>query len=1087
MSEDLVQFEDFVLNRGAYELRRGDVVIPLQRIPLELLCLLVERRGQVVTRAEILERVWGKGVFVDSENSINTAVRKVRRALGDNPEAPRFVVTVPARGYRFVAEILEPKINRAEQFRARPPGLMVGRERELASLLSGLDDAASRRGRLFLISGEPGVGKTRLADEVAVAADAKQMALLVGHCSEHREAVAYLPFVEILENFTDRVSNMDSLRRAVGEQGPELARLLPKLKNILPELALPPDLPPAQARRQLFNCFCDFAARIASEQPALMILDDLHWADDSTLALLDHLTQRLSDLPLMVIATYRDAELNVTRSLAKTLEDLLRGRLATRVRLKGLPRDEVAAMLKSLSGKSPPAAVVGEIYAETEGNPFFVEELFRHLEEENRLYDSSGQFRSELKIAELDAPPSVRLVVARRLARLSGLTQKMLATAAVIGSSFSFKLLEAAAATEGLLECLDEAERAGLIFSGAHSPEARFEFFHELIRQVLISGQSAARRQRLHLEVAQAMEQVYAGAPEDNGADLAHHYDRGGDAHQSVEYLGRAGVRAEDQLAYTEAIGYRIGPALEEIHQPYMEAHLAELAHHFREAGDINKAVDYSIRAGAGAKGVFAYDNAIALWQAALDLMPESPEYLARRADLLERTAELFGLTASDGEKQFKYLRQALRLYKSFGRPEAATRVEARIAGWLAMRGSPQDFSHALDDSQEREKAFGRDRESRVALVWHLIAIASAAGLAGNSIQSVATSGRAMEISAELGDPVLGARAAISHAANLFASGQLAQSFTLVRRASNEADRLNDNITGTGILTVVGHTLFWLCDPAEAVKLIQIEINKPRMAEASLLRTVLYDWLRIATVLNGRLREIDEVVARAHGDPPLEGLIAFYRGEGEQADVILNETANRAHEGKEHVRACSSSHWLARSRRALGHHFDAEAILNANLAFCIAGPLVPFELHTRTELASIYAEMGQPGPAHPHLARCREVLAAGEDWRGLTGHVARAEAVVAAAESRFEAANEQFASAVEIYRRYQVPFEEAETLHYWARALLAAGDSGQALEKLDAATELYQRHGAGEPWLERIQTDRLRTEGPVLTEFKNLT
>src|ERR1700719_3711334 len=462
MSEDLLQFEDFVLNRGACELRRGAVVVPLQRIPLELLCLLVERRGQLVTREEILERVWGKGVFVDSENSINTAVRKVRRALSDDPDAPRFVATVPARGYRFVAEIRTPKIASTEQFRARPPGGMVGRERELALLLSGLDDAASRRGRLVLISGEPGVGKTRMADEVAAAADVKRMAIMVGHCSEHDEAVAYLPFVEILEDFIDRASNQDVLRAALGDQGPELARLIPKLKNIIPELPPPLDLPPAQARRHLFNCFCDFIARIASQQPTLMILEDLHWADDSTLSLLHHLTQRLHDLPLMVIGTYRDAELNLTRELAKTLEDLLRARLATRVRLKGLLRDEVAAMLNSLSGKSPPAAVVGEIFAESEGNPFFVEELFRHLEEEERLYDSAGQFRSELKIAELDAPPSVRLVVARRRERLSDLTQKMLATAAVIGRFFSLDILQVSSEgdPDSTLERVAEAEKA---------------------------------------------------------------------------------------------------------------------------------------------------------------------------------------------------------------------------------------------------------------------------------------------------------------------------------------------------------------------------------------------------------------------------------------------------------------------------------------------------------------------------------------------------------------------------------------------------------------------------------------------------
>jgi predicted ATPase len=135
-------------------------------------------------------------------------------------------------------------------------------------------------------------------------------------------------------------------------------------------------------------------ARLATEQPTLMIVEDLHWADDSTLALLDHLAQRIAELPVMLLGTYRDAEIDVTRGLAKTLEDLLRGRIATRLKLKGLPRDDVATMLSRLSGKFAPAEVVEEIFAETEGNPFFVEELFRHLDEEHRLYNSAGDFHS---------------------------------------------------------------------------------------------------------------------------------------------------------------------------------------------------------------------------------------------------------------------------------------------------------------------------------------------------------------------------------------------------------------------------------------------------------------------------------------------------------------------------------------------------------------------------------------------------------------------------------------------------------------------------------------------------------------------
>jgi DNA-binding winged helix-turn-helix (wHTH) protein/tetratricopeptide (TPR) repeat protein len=557
MPADICRFAQYELDWTAYQLRRKGRPVPMERIPLEVLFMLADRRGQLVTREEILERVWGKGVFLDTDNAINTAVRKIRHALHDDSDLPRFVETVPAKGYRFVALVRESSAPRSEPSRARlAQNSLVGRDREMAKLCAGLDAAAPGRGGLFLISGEPGVGKTRLADELAAAARAKGMTLLVGHCSEHDEAVAYLPFVEILETFIDRALNVEVLRIALGEQASELARLLPKLKNILPDLPPALDLPPAQSRRHLFNCFFDFAARIATEEPTLMILEDLHWADDSTLSLLDHLTQRLSDLPLMVIGTYRDSELDVTRGLAKTLEDLLRGRLATRVRLKGLPRDDVAAMLESMSGKSPPAAVVSEIFAETEGNPFFVEELFRHLEEENRLYDSSGQFRPKLEIAEVDAPPSVRLVVARRLARLSDLTQKMLATAAVIGRFFSFEILRAAteADADSILECIEEAEKAELVYPVTDSPRPRFEFSHELARQAVIGGLSAARRQRLHLDIANAMERIHANALEDHWADLAHHYRLGGNLSKAVDYLVSASEQASARSAHQEAI-----------------------------------------------------------------------------------------------------------------------------------------------------------------------------------------------------------------------------------------------------------------------------------------------------------------------------------------------------------------------------------------------------------------------------------------------------------------------------------------------------------------------------------------------------
>ncbi len=546
MSAEVCRFEDFELDLGAHRLCHKGRAVHLEPIPFRLLCLLVERRGQLVTREEIIERIWGKGVFVDSENSINTAVRKIRRALNDDRETPRFVITVPSRGYRFEA-LIRAASGAPTQSRLLQ-GAFIGRNMEMAELRAGLTDAAAGHGHLFLISGQPGIGKTRLIRELAATAEASGMTVLAGQCSEHDEAVPYLPFVEILEGCVERASGPDDLRTLLGEEGPELARLLPKLNRILPDLPPPLELPAQQARRQLFNCFCDFVARVAKEQPTLLILEDLHWADDSTLALLGHLTQRLSRLPLLVAGTYRDAELNISDALAKTLENLLRGRLATALTLTGLRREEVADMLSSLSGQAPPAAIAAEFYRETEGNPFFVEELFRHLEEENRLYNSDGTFNPDLRIAELEVPRSVRLVVGRRLARLSDHTRRTLGTAATIGRVFTFELLEASTKAEAssLLESVEEAERAGLVFSSAESPTARFEF--------LAGGLSAARRQRLHLEVAEAVERVHSYALADHYGDLAHHYRLGGNVPTAVDYLTRAAEQAAQLAAYPEAV-----------------------------------------------------------------------------------------------------------------------------------------------------------------------------------------------------------------------------------------------------------------------------------------------------------------------------------------------------------------------------------------------------------------------------------------------------------------------------------------------------------------------------------------------------
>jgi tetratricopeptide (TPR) repeat protein len=258
-----------------------------------------------------------------------------------------------------------------------------------------------------------------------------------------------------------------------------------------------------------------------------------------------------------MVGTYRDTELDVARSLAKALQELLRRRMVHDVILKRLPQTDVSAMLQGRSGQEPPARLVETVYHETEGNPFFVEEVFKHLAEEGKLFDADGQWHVDLRIDELDVPRGVLLVIGHRLERISEECRRILARAAVVGRGISFKLMNEVIDVDEdtLIDAIEEAEQAQLILTVTRQEEDRITFAHELIRQTLLNDLSLPRRRRLHLRAAEAMEKLYAGAVEDRAADLAYHfYHAGGDSEKIIEYAVMAAERATAQTAYEEAV-----------------------------------------------------------------------------------------------------------------------------------------------------------------------------------------------------------------------------------------------------------------------------------------------------------------------------------------------------------------------------------------------------------------------------------------------------------------------------------------------------------------------------------------------------
>jgi hypothetical protein len=312
-------------------------------------------------------------------------------------------------------------------------------------------------------------------------------------------APPYIPFIETLE-FAARVLPRDLLRHYLGESASEIARLMPELRRMYPDIPPPIELPPEQQRRYLFNAYREFVDRAAGLTPIVVVFEDLHWADEASLLLLRHLAQSVSIIPVLMIGTYRDVDLDVNRPFAGALESWVREKLATRLTLRRFGLAAVQELLTSLSGKKPPDSLVSIIHAETDGNPFFVEEVYHHLNEEGKLFDDSGRLANRIAIRRTRGPPG----------RAAGDWTPVAAAAGTIapysdhrGHSWAvFDLLAGSAGAEPSRRRASTRSKRPNARSWwspiAAAVKSATAFVHELVRQTLVEALSLPRRQRLH-------------------------------------------------------------------------------------------------------------------------------------------------------------------------------------------------------------------------------------------------------------------------------------------------------------------------------------------------------------------------------------------------------------------------------------------------------------------------------------------------------------------------------------------------------------------------------------------------------------
>jgi tetratricopeptide (TPR) repeat protein len=739
--------------------------------------------------------------------------------------------------------------------------------------------------------------------------------------------------------------------------------------------------------------------------PVLLVLDDLHWADRPTLQLLRHVVKSPEQAPLLIVATYRTAEVGTEHPLFELLADLRRDRLFERISLAGLDEDGVAALIASHAGHEAPSALVHAVHGATEGNPFFVEEVMRHLIETGVLFERDGRWASALGVDEMGVPEGVKEVLERRLSHLSEDCRALLSQAAVLGREFPFEVLRDMAAVdeEAAIAALEEALRAQLVVEAGSG--AVHAFTHALVRETLYGSLSAPRRQRLHAQAARALEQA------------------GGEARVS-----------------TLAVHHRLaGPA-----------------------GDPAKAIDFSLRAGEQARELFAWEEASAHWDGGLAVMDRLGRDAAERARLLVALSELMAVVGDLG-RQIAYLERALALYEELGDEERAAHVHSRLGMAHSLidsiYGEHMDIRRAFHHYDAAREVLDRGpvRTAR----GHLDTGVATALTYGLQVErGTEAAARAMEIGEQLGDEALGAGAAEAYGWHRLMAGELSEGFEYMERGFEAADRGRRPLLAWMASTMRGHMTWGLGDPDAAQPFFERAITLS-YAGRTAYRQQDADGIGRCHASRGEMDEARRLLTDAVGSwvtHSLKPLVELWDGHWADVERLARQVLETSRRNGNRWDEWASHHLLARVQSLGGRPREAVESLERALAIVCEGGARYFEMWVRPDLARALADCGRADEAHPHLDRCRELLAGGEDWRGRAGSAALAEAVVLGREGRPDEA--AFEAALAAFRRLRLPGDEADALREWG---LATGSA----DKLDAAREIYRRHGAGAAWLAR--------------------
>jgi DNA-binding CsgD family transcriptional regulator/tetratricopeptide (TPR) repeat protein len=796
---------------------------------------------------------------------------------------------------------------------------LIGRAAALASLEELLDHLASGRGRTVLIAGEAGIGKSRLVAELAARAGTRLVAAgcppltLHGQCFEHDRVLPYAPLLDLLRAYVTACPP-DRVRDELGRLAPDLLPLLPELAVALPDTMPSPLADPEAHRRRLFFGLVQWVARLAAEQPLLLVIEDIHWSDDTSLDFLLTLARRIVALPVLLLLPYRDDETHP--GLAHCLAGLDRERLAEEVNLSRLGRTETAAMLAALLGRRAGDDLVDAVHGLTDGNPFFVEEVLRSLAAGPRL----AAVDPPASPTDLRLPRSVQDAVQGRLARLSPAARQLLESAAVAGRRFDLRVLEALTdhGEATLLTLLKEMLAAHLVVEESAD---LYSFRHALTRQAVYNGLLARERRALHGRIAEAIEQIHSGMLEPHLADLCHHYSAAERWEPALRYARQAGDQAQAMHAPRTAIGHytRALEAAQQMSEPSLALRRAR-AQALEILGDFAAArADHE----AALSEARAADDRRAEWQALSDLgfLWAARDYAHSRAyyeealararalddpALLAHTLNRLGNWRVNNEEPWTGLRQheeALALFERLGDEQGMTETLDLIA--LAQSEMGDLIASAATYAQviARFRAVDDRRGLASAMALSLMCGPSYIGdacIVAHELRAVAarTADEAIRLAREIGWRAGEAYALCMLGVVLGSRGEYGQALAAARE-------------GLAIAEEIEHQ-GWQCLARFTLGMIWLDLLDPAAARACLDPA-----LAIAQALNSRIW--------VHFVAGLIAATAVAQGDAAHAETVL-AAHTPAEEPPPPLTVALRSAWLARVGAALASNQPDRAL-----------------------------------------------------------------------------------------------------------------------------------------------------------------